>query len=144
MEWLKTVGQAIGKAAKEVIGFFGSSQVQSIEAQAANVAELLFPVEAPLIQTFQGVMGRIFQQAVVAETSAANISSASGTQKLAAVVGEIGPELDAWVSNNFPGAKTISADVKNGLVNAIVALQKALPAPTSVAVAAPPVPQPAK
>jgi hypothetical protein len=126
--WLKSVGLAIGKAAKEVVAFLSSTKVQAAEAQVANIAELLLPVDAPIIQTFQVVMGKIFQQAVVTETAVGTVAAA-GSQKLAAVVASIGPELDQWVASNFPGSATISADVKAGLVNAIVALQNDLTAP---------------
>jgi len=141
--WLKFFGLAIGRAAKEVIAFLGSSGVQNVEAQAANVAELLLPAEAPIIQEFQVVMGKIFKQAVVTETASTNISAGTtGQQKLSAVVAAIGPELDQWVANNFKGSATIAADVKAGLVNAIVALQNSLTAP-AVAPAAAAAPAPA-
>jgi hypothetical protein len=136
VSWLKSVGLAIGKAAKEVVAFLGSSSVQNTEKQLANVASLLLPAEAPIIQTFQTVMGKIFQQAVVTETAIGSVSAA-GSQKLAAVVASIGPELDQWVANNFPGSATVSADVKAGLVNAIVALQNSLTAPPAPALPAP-------
>jgi hypothetical protein len=126
--WLKKVGSAIYNAAKSVVNFLGSSKVQNAEAQIANVASLLLPAEAPIIQAFQGVMGKIFQQAVVTETAMTNVAGA-GAQKLEAVVAAIGPELDQWVANNFPGSATVSKDVKAGLVNAIVALQNSLTAP---------------
>jgi len=77
-------------------------------------------------------MGKIFQQAVVSETAMTNISKA-GTQKLAAVVSAVGPELDQWVENNFPGSATVSADVKAGLVTAIVNLQNSITAPAPAA-----------
>ena len=128
MSWLKTVGSAIWTAAKDVVHFLGSSTVRNAEAEAANIASLLLPAEAPVIQAFQGLMGRIFQQAVVTETAFANVASA-GPQKLAAVVAAIGPELDAWVTNHFPGSATIAADVKSGLVDAIVKLQNSITAP---------------
>jgi len=128
VSWLKRLGQVLATAAKDVVSFLGSSKVQTAEAQIANVAELLLPAEAPLIQEFQAIMGKIFQQAVVTESVAANITG-SGKQKLDAVVAGIGPELNQWVANNFPGSKTISADVQKGLVNAIVALQNDITAP---------------
>lgn len=126
--WLKSVGHAIAVAGKDVVAFLGSSKVQNAEAQIANVASLLLPAEAPLIQEFQVLAGKVFQQAVVTETAMTNVSGA-GTQKLQAVVAAIGPELDQWVTNNFPGSATVSADVKAGLVQAIVNLQNAITAP---------------
>src|SRR5258708_25029510 len=95
VSWLKRVGSAIYTGLKDVVGFLGSAKVQNAEAQVANVAALLLPAEAPLIKAFQGIMGKIFQQAVVSETALTNISGA-GSQKLAAVVAAIGPELDQW------------------------------------------------
>jgi len=128
VSWLKRVGSAIYTGLKDVVGFLGSAKVQNAEAQVANVAALLLPAEAPLIKAFQGIMGKIFQQAVVSETALTNISGA-GSQKLAAVVAAIGPELDQWVANSFPGSATVSAEVKAGLVSAIVALQNSITVP---------------
>jgi len=128
VSWLKRVGSAIYTGLKDVVGFLGSAKVQNAEAQVANVAALLLPAEAPLIQGFQAIMGKAFQQAVVSETALTSIAG-SGSQKLAAVVAAIGPELDQWVANSFPGSATISADVKAGLVNAIVALQNSITIP---------------
>jgi hypothetical protein len=138
VSWLKSFGRGIWNAASSVIHFLGGAQVQKLEVGLANLASLLLPAEAPIIQAFQGIMGRIFQQAVVTETQMANVGSA-GAQKLEAVVAAIGPELDAWVANNFPGSATVSKDVKAGLINSIVALQNALTAPP-----APPTLPPAK
>lgn len=128
VSWLKKFGSAVWNAAKEVVGFLGSTQVQTAEAAAAQVATLLLPADAPLIQSFQAIAGKIFHQAAITETQFTNVTSA-GTQKLSAVVGAIGPELDAWVANNFPGAAKVQAATKAGLVNAIVALQNDLTAP---------------
>jgi hypothetical protein len=128
--WLKRVGHAMWVGLKDVVGFLGSSQVQNAEAQVANVASLLLPAEAPLIKGFQVVVGKIFQQAVVSETALTAVQN-SGSQKLSAVVAAIGPELDQWVANNFPGSATISTDVKAGLVNAIVALQNSITVPAA-------------
>jgi len=130
VSWLKRLGSAIYVGLKDVVGLLSNPAVQKVEMQVANVATLLLPAEGPLIQTFQGIMGKIFQQAVVSEVALQNVASAtSNPQKLAAVVGSIGPELDQWVANNFPGSATVSAEVKAGLVNAIVALQNAITVP---------------
>ena len=130
VSWLKRVGSALYTGLKDVVGFLGSSQVQTVEAQVANVASLLLPAEAPLIKSFQVIMGKVFTQAVVSETALTNVASA-GPQKLAAVVAAIGPELDQWVANSFPGSATVSADVKAGLVTAIVNLQNAITVPAA-------------
>lgn len=132
VSWLKKVGSAIYTGLKDVVGLLSNPTVQSAEAQVASVATLLLPAEAPLIQGFQALMGKIFQQSVVSETALTNISKA-GDQKLAAVTASIGPELDTWVANNFPGSATISADVKAGLVKAIVALQNSITVPAAPA-----------
>jgi hypothetical protein len=142
VSWLKRVGSAIYTGLKDVVGFLGSAKVQAAEVQVANVASLLLPAEAPLIQGFQTIMGKVFQQAVVSETAMTTITN-SGPNKLAAVVAAIGPELDQWVANNFPGSAQVSAATKAGLVNAIVALQNDITVPaspastTATAVAAP-------
>lgn len=128
LSWLKAIGKGIAAAAVDVAHFLASPQVQKVEAQAANLAQILLPQDAPIIQTFQGIVGRIFQQAIVTETQFQNISNA-GPQKLAAVVGAFGPELDQWAANHFPGAQQVSDAIKAGLVSAIVDLQNALPAP---------------
>lgn len=128
VSWLKRIGNAFYTGLKDVVGFLGSQQVQAVEGQVADVASLLLPAEAPLIKGFQALMAKIFQQAVVSETALTNVENA-GSQKLAAVVASIGPELDQWVANNFPGSTTISADVKAGLVTAIVKLQNGITVP---------------
>ncbi len=130
ISWLKKFGSAVWNAAKEIGGFLGSSKVQTVEQQVANLAEILLPTDAPLIQGFQIIIGKIFKQAVVTETQFANISNA-GAQKFSAVIGLIGPELDQWVANNFAGTAKIQDATKAGLVNAIVALQNDLTAPVT-------------
>jgi hypothetical protein len=135
VSWLKRVGAAIYTGLKDVVGLLSSSKVQTAEAQLANVAEMLLPAEAPMIQAFQTIMGKIFQQSVVSETLLTNVAKA-GTQKLAAVVAGIEPELDQWVTNNFPGAATVNKDLKEGLVTAIVNFQN------GIMVAAAPTPTP--
>lgn len=132
MSWLKSFGSAIATAAKSVVHFLGSPAVQTAEQQVATVAELLLPQDAPAIQGFQSLMGKIFKQAVVTETQFANISSA-GPQKLAAVVAAVGPEFQTWIQNGFPGSAALDAKVQQGLLeqasNLVVALQNAITAP---------------
>lgn len=134
--WLKKLGSVIWTAAKDVVGFLGNPKVQSAEAQVANIASLLLPAEAPIIQAFQAVMGKVFQQTVVTETAFANVANA-GSQKLEAVLAEVGPELDQWVANGFPGSTRIQDATKAGLINAVVALQNDLMAPGSAVNPAP-------
>lgn len=142
VSWLKRLGQAIYTGLKDVVGILGNPKVQAAEAQVANVASLLLPTEAPLIQGFQSVVVKIFQQAVVSETALTNVANA-GSQKLAAVVAAIGPELDQWVANSFPGSAKVSAEVKAGLVTAIVNLQNSITVPTAPASPALPAAPPA-
>ena len=130
VSWLKRIGSAIYTGLKDVVGLLANPKVQAAEGQVANVASLLLPQDAPLIQGFQAIMGKVFQQAVVSETALTNIANA-GPSKLSAVVAAIGPELDQWVANSFPGSATISAEVKAGLVTAIVNLQNAITVPAA-------------
>ena len=130
VSWLKRIGSAIYTGLKDVVGILGNPGVQKAEAQVANIATLLLPAEAPLIQGFQAIMGKIFQQAVVSETALTNIAN-SGPQKLSAVIAAIEPELDQWVANSFPGSAKISAETKAGLVSAIVALQNDITVPAA-------------
>lgn len=132
VSWLKKLGGALYTGLKDVVGLLANSKVQSAESQVANIASMLLPAEAPLIQGFQAIMGKVFQQAVVSETALTNVASA-GPQKLSAVVSAIGPELDQWVANNFPGSAMISADVKAGLVTALVNLQNSITVPATAA-----------
>ena len=128
--WLKSAGLAIYSAAEKVVGFLSSSKVQNAEQSVAAIAELLLPAEAPIIATFQDIAGKIFRQSIVTETAFANVAGA-GTQKLSAVLAAVGPELDAWIQNNFPGSQKLSDAAKAGLVNAVVAIQNELQPPPS-------------
>jgi hypothetical protein len=130
VSWLKRFGHDVAVGFKYVIGVLGNPKVQAAEQQAAGIASMLLPAEAPLIQEFQVVVGKIFKQTAVTETAMTDVANASGS-KLAAVVAEIGPELDQYVANNFPGSATVSAEVKAGLVNAIVAFQNAITVPAA-------------
>ena len=60
-------------------------------------------------------------------------ATGSGAQKLEAVLTNIGPDIDAWVANNFPGNKTLSVVAKTGIVNSIVAALNELVPPPAVA-----------
>jgi hypothetical protein len=111
--WLSKVGAFIGK----VLGI-----AQKAEPTAAALASALLPQFAPEIALADDIFNKIVKEALVAEATAAAAGSATGPQKLAAVLANIGPVLDQWVANNFPGQKQVSDVAKSGLVNAIVAI----------------------
>lgn len=132
VSWLKKVGQEIWTGVKDVVGVLASPGVQKAEQTAASVAEALLPADSQLIASFSTIAGKIFQQAVVAETSGA-AAAASGASKLSAVMSAVGSDIDQWVANNFPGSAALSAATKAGLINAIVAIQNDITAPTASA-----------
>lgn len=127
--WLKSAGVAIYHAASQVIGFLASPNVQNAEKQAVAVAELLLPQDAPIIQGFQNVVGKIFQQVVVAEAGMSNVANA-GPQKAQAVFDAVTSSLTQYVQNNFPGAATVDKELQAGLIKAIADFVNALPAPS--------------
>jgi pyruvate kinase len=124
---LSKIGGFLGK----VLGI-----AQKVEPTAATVAEALLPQFAPEIALANDLFNKIVKQALIAEATAAAAGTAVGTgpQKLAQVLAAIGPDLDAWVANNFPGNKQVTEVTKSGLVNAIVALLNELAPPTTVPV----------
>lgn len=119
VSWLKKVGHVIGK----ILGII-AKDAKPIADTAAQVATALFPQFAPEIAFADGLVTKIAQQAVVAEGLAAAAGTATGTglQKLDVVLGNVGPSIDAWIANAFPGAATLSRASKAGLVNAVVAI----------------------
>lgn len=128
MSWLKKVGITIAR----VLGI-----VQKVEPTAAAVATALLPEFAPLIEQSNVIFQNIMREVVAAEAAAAAAGQAkTGPQKLAAVLANVGPMLDAWVAASFPGAKAVSDASKAGLVNAVVAVLNEIeatapPAPTA-------------
>lgn len=122
--WLSKVGGFIAK----VLGV-----AQKAEPTAVTLAEALLPQFAPEIALANDLFNKIVKQAIVAETTlaAAGQATGSGAQKLAQVIAAIGPDLDQWVANNFPGQKQVSETVKAGLVNAVVALLNELAPPAT-------------
>src|SRR5689334_3421003 len=120
--WLSKVGGFIGK-------IFGVAS--KVEPTAAALATALLPQFAPEIAVATDLFNRIAKQALVAEATfaAAGNATGSGPQKLAQVLGEIGPDIDAWVTNNFPGNKQLSEVSKTGIINAVVAALNELSAP---------------
>ena len=117
--WLSKVGHWFGKVLKII-----ATDAQPIEKIALPVAEALLPAFAPEIAMADALFTKIVNEAVAAESVMASAGTATGTgpQKLAQVLGNIGPVLDAWTAANFPGSKQISDASKAGLVNAVVAI----------------------
>jgi hypothetical protein len=127
--WLSKFGSFLGKA----LHFITGTGV-AVEKIVVPLAETLFPQLAPAIAAGDGIFTSIVKEALAAESTMAAAGTATGTgaQKLATVVGSIGPMLDTWIANNLPGAKTVSAINKAGLVNAVVAIiNDVSPAPTA-------------
>lgn len=121
MSWLKSVGSFIGK----VLGI-----AQKAEPTAAALASALLPQFAPEIAAADDLYNRIVKQILIAESAMQAAGDAkTGPEKLQAVLSEVGPMLDQWVANNFPGQKQVSAVAKSGLINAIVAILNELQPP---------------
>jgi|SRR5882757_152062 len=120
--WLSKVGAFFGK----VLGI-----AQKAEPTAVVLAEALLPQFAPEIALANDLFNKIVKQAIVAETTMAAVGQAtgSGAQKLEQVLAAIGPDIDQWVANNFPGNKVLSTVSKTGIVNAIVAALNELAPP---------------
>lgn len=138
VSWLKKFGLAVAHA----LGFIAKEAVPIAEA-AGTVATIFFPALAPEIALAENLVSKIANQATVTEAAFLAVGSgANGPAKLQAVVNAVGPEIDAWVANAFPGAARASSLAKEGLVNAVVALLNdidgnlALTTPTASAVAA--------
>lgn len=138
VSWLKKFGEGVVK----VVDFIAGKAVPVAEAAGA-VVEAVEPQLAPEINVAESLVSRIAQQAQVTEGAMAAVGQGSnGPAKLQAVVNAVGPEIDAWVQNQFPGAAKASNTVKAGLVNAVVAVLNdvdgnlALSAPTPSSVAA--------
>lgn len=122
VSWLSKVGAFIGK----ILGVASKA-----EPTAAALASALLPQFAPEIALADDIFNKIVKEALVAEAaaSAAGQATGSGPQKLEAVLANIGPVLDTWVANNFPGQHQVSAVAKSGLVNAVVAILNELAPP---------------
>lgn len=127
--FLKKIGSIMGK----ILSFLANN-AKPIADQAAAVATALIPQFAPEIAVADNLVTKIAQQAIVTEGLAATAASATGTgaQKLATVLANVGPEIDTWVSNAFPGATAVSTAAKAGLVNAVVGILNEL-APATAA-----------
>lgn len=119
VSWLKHVGQVIGR----ILGIV-AKDVKPVADTAAQVATALFPQWAVLIAAGDSLVTKIAAQATAVESVAAAAGTAAGTgvQKLEQVLGDVGPAIDQWVANAFPGSKALSAATKAGLINAVVAI----------------------
>src|SRR5208283_3102973 len=108
------VGQVIGK----ILGIV-AKDAKPVADTAAAVATALFPAWGTLIAAGDSLVSKIALQATAVESVAAAAGTASGTgaQKLEQVLTDVGPAIDAWVQNAFPGSKQVSAAQKAGLVN---------------------------
>lgn len=118
VSWLKKFGQIVGKILKVIAG-----ETAPIADQAAKVAEVLLPQFATEIVAADNLIDNIAKQALITESvAAAAATPVPGQTKLDTVLANVGPEIDAWVSSRFPGATSVSAAAKAGLVNAVVAI----------------------
>ena len=117
--WLSKVGSFFGK----ILGIV-ATEAKPIEQIAKPVAEALLPQFVPLIDTADSIFSKIVSEAVIAESAKAAIGQAtgSGAQKLEAVLTNVGPLIDGWITSNFPGSAAVSTAAKSGLVNAVVAI----------------------
>ena len=135
--FLSRVGHTIGSILKVLAG-----GVAGPVDMASKVAIAMFPQFTPEIQFADNLVSKIAKEAIAVEGVAAAAGTATGTgaQKLETVVASVGPAIDTWVANAFPGAKAVSAASKAGLVNAVVSI---LNEQEGGAVTAAPVPAPA-
>lgn len=119
VSWLKHVGQVIGK----ILGIV-AKDAKPVADTVTQVVSVLYPGLAALAQAGDALVSKIALQATAVESVAAAAGTATGTgaQKLEQVLGDIGPAIDQWVANAFPGSKQISAASKAGLINAVVAI----------------------
>jgi hypothetical protein len=118
VSWLKKLGQDVVK----VLDFL-AGKAPAIAQAAGAVAETLLPQFAPEINFAENLVSKIAHQSQVTEGAFAAVGQASnGAAKLQAVLGSVGPEIDAWVTNSFPGATAVSTVAKTGLVNAVVSI----------------------
>jgi hypothetical protein len=135
VSWLQHFGQVIAK----VLGVV-SKDGATIEKLAAPVAEALLPQFAPEIQVADNLATNILKQITVTQAAAAAVGTANtGPEKLQAVTDGITSEFNAWIASAFPGATSVSAAAKSGLVQAIYNIASEIEAPTQAAPAIPPV-----
>lgn len=118
LSWLKRTGHVLG----QILGFI-AKDAPALEKIAVPVAEALLPQFAAEIQFADNLFSKIVKQAVVTQgLVAATGAATTGPEKFNAVFANIGPEIDAWIANAFPGMGAVSAVNKAGLVQAVIAI----------------------
>jgi len=119
VSWLSKVGHFIGK----VLGFV-ATEAKPIADTATQLISTLYPELALAAQAGDALVSKIALQAAAVEAVAAKAGTATGTgaQKFEQVLQEMGPAIDQWVANAFPGAAQVSAANKAGLVQAVVSI----------------------
>ena len=126
---VKKVGKVLGKVAAVFV-----KDAVPAEPILAKALEAMFPQFAPAIATGDALFTKIAQQVLVTETAANIVATApSGAAKLQAVVQATSSEIDTWVKNLFPGATTLSAAQKAGLVQAVFNIVDGQPAGVTAA-----------
>jgi hypothetical protein len=129
VSWLQHFGQILAK----VLGVVAKDGA-AIEKMAVPVAEALLPQFAPAIALADNLATSILKQITVTQGAAAAVGTANtGPEKLQAVTDGITAELNAWVAAAFPGAKTVSAAAKSGLVQAIYNIASEIETPATQA-----------
>ena len=125
VSWLKRVGQVLGSILKII-----ARDIAPVADTASKVAAVMFPQFAPGIIAADNLIDNIAKEAITAEImDQAAATAKGGPAKLQAVLASIGPMIDQWVANKFPGATAVSNASKAGLVNAVVAIVNDLSAP---------------
>lgn len=131
VSFLKHFGQVVARILDAIV-----KDAAPVADQAAKVAEVLLPQFSGEIATSDNLIDNIAKQALITESvSAAATNPLPGQTKLDAVLTNIGPEIDAWVSSRFPGATALSNAAKAGLVNAVVAIANEVEGKTTVTAA---------
>jgi hypothetical protein len=138
VSWLHKVGAWVQKALGIII-----KDAVPVAGAAGAIIDILDPAAAPLVLVAENLISRIASQVVIVQAAFAGVQQGSNNSaKLQAVIDQVGPFVDQWVANSFPGAGKVSASVHAGLVNAVVALindidgNLALVAPSTAAMAA--------
>lgn len=141
VSWFKRLCHAIGKVLNVIV-----TDEQKIQPVIVPALEAAFPALAVPIAAGAELATKIAKQILVTETVGAAVAGApTSNAALGAAVAGIGPEIDAWVQNVFPGAAELSAASKAGLVQAFYNALKeidpgAFPASAVAGVAAQPQP----
>jgi hypothetical protein len=134
VSWLKKIGIFLGK----VVGVIAKDGKPVVD-DAAKVAKILLPQFAGEIDYANNIADNVMQEIVTAEAAAqAGVSPQGGPAKLTAVLQNAGPAIDNWIQSRFPGADALAADVKAGLVNALVAVFNDVKVPPTVIAVPPP------